>query len=155
MGGNGSYIPSRGGVPVYNRTHDELDRRIDGHKILIQKESPQQIKVPMNSNSENPIYICGRVNKETKVVEIVSIGIYKDHKLVKSIDLEYDKKGNLIPFKKGEKSSHQHDWNTDVSGDVGRKSRKPDNHHQIDPGYMHLVHEVDAFNKEKNKWKKS
>jgi len=153
MGGNGSYMPSAGGVSVYERTHDELDRRIDGHKILIQKESPQQIRIPMNSNSENPIYICGRVNKVTKEVEIVSIGIYENHKLVKSIDLEYDNKGNLIPFTIGKKSSHQHDWNTNDNGNVGRKSRQPNNHHQIDSSYMHLVQEVIFFNKEKYKWK--
>lgn len=152
MGGNGSYIPSEGGVPAYKRTHDELDRRIDGHKILVQKKSPQQVQVPMNSNSENPLYLCGRINKNTKAVEIVAVGIYKGHKLVKSIDLVYDSNGKLIPYHPDRKSSHSHDWKRDEFGKIGRKSGQQSNHLPIDPRYMSLLERITDFNKEKYIW---
>lgn len=130
-------------------------RRIDGHKILVQVKSPAQIQIPMNSNSENPIYLCGRINKKTGAVEIVSIGIYKDHKLVKSIDLVYDSKGNIIPYQSGKKSSHEHVWSQDGDGTVGRRSGQSSNHHPIEPKYKELIQEVTGFNKEKYIWHKS
>ena len=57
MGGNGAYIASEGGVPMRNRTHNDTEYRIDGHKVLVQAGNPKQKKTPMNSNSENPIYL--------------------------------------------------------------------------------------------------
>ena len=152
MGGNGSYIPSEGGVSEQRRTHDELDRRIDGHKILIQKKSPAQKQAPMNSNSENPIYLCGRKLKDGSI-EIGYIAIYKDHKLLKTIDLHYDSNGNLIPYTNG-KGSHEHNWDWGADGNVGRKSGKPGNHLPIEGKYKHLIDEIIDFNKEHYKWNK-
>ena len=97
MGGNGAYIASEGGVPMRNRTHNDTEYRIDGHKVLVQAGNPKQKKTPMNSNSENPIYLCGKTDKEGKVT-ITTIGIYEKHKLVMTIDIEYDKNGNVILF---------------------------------------------------------
>ncbi len=37
---------------------------IGGHKILVQKNTETQIKIPMNSNSENPKYLCAKVDKD-------------------------------------------------------------------------------------------
>ena len=44
MGGNGAYIASEGGVPMRNRTHNDTEYRIDGHKVLVQAGNPKQKK---------------------------------------------------------------------------------------------------------------
>ncbi len=72
MGGNGAYIASEGGVPAYKRTHTDTDYRVDGHKVLVQSKNPLQKKCPVNSNSENPIYLCGT----TDVVDVNSLSVF-------------------------------------------------------------------------------
>ena len=76
MGGNGSYSSELNEVPLASRTHNEAISRIDGHKILVQKRKETQIKIPMNSNSENPTYLCAKVDKDGNV-QISSIAVYK------------------------------------------------------------------------------
>ena len=79
MGGNGSYSSELKGVPLASRTHNEAISRIDGHKILVQKQTETQIKIPMNSNSENPTYLCAKVTKDG-YAQITSIAVYENHK---------------------------------------------------------------------------
>jgi len=152
MGGNGSYSETLKSVPSPSRTHNEATSRIDGHKILVQKKTETQIKIPMNSNSENPMYLCAKVDKHGNVV-ISSIAEYKNHKLIKSIDLEFDKDGNYIPYSPGKKSSHSHNWGESSSGDVGRKRHDKDNTHSIPAKYKPLIDKIVKYNKEKHKWK--
>lgn len=89
MGGNNSYNKELRGIPDYLRTHNELSNRIDGHKILLQKESERRVKIPMNSNSESPIYL-GAHRKDDGSIEITTFGIYKKHKCIGQVDLKFD-----------------------------------------------------------------
>ena len=57
MGGNYSYNKILGWVRGFKRTHHEYHDRIDGHKILLLNKNPKQVKVPVNSNSESPLYL--------------------------------------------------------------------------------------------------
>ena len=151
MGANGSYSSIVKGVPEDSRTHNEAKSKIGGHKILVQKGNETQIKIPMNSNSENPTYLCGKLDKDGNVV-ITSIAIYKDHKLVQTIDLVFDSKGNVIPYSPNKKSSHCHNWNETSNGDVGRKRHDGKNTHPVPSEYKPLIDKIVDYNKEKHKW---
>lgn len=149
MGGNNSYNKTLDRVRGSKRTHQEFHHRIDGHKILLQNRCKTQVKIPVNSNSDSPIYLCGRRRKSDGSIEIASIGIYKNHKCVGQIDLKIDSKGNLIPFSNnGEKSSHYHIFPQDAkSGKISRVSGQKSNHHPIDSKYDELINKVVEFNK--------
>ncbi|MBR1808023.1 MAG: hypothetical protein IJ776_01365 [Paludibacteraceae bacterium] len=149
MGGNGSFDKNTGGVPVVNRTHDELPNRIDGHKILVQKNNVNQVKLPMNSNSEKPMYLCASVDKTTKEVTIRQIGIYRNHKIVAEIGLEFDKKGNLIPYSKG-KGSHMHLYGEDTKGNRSRKAHDKKNTFPVPRKYRKLLKQIELYNKERH-----
>ena len=153
MGGNGSYSSELKGVPLASRTHNEAISRIDGHKILVQKRKETQIKIPMNSNSENPTYLCAKVTKDGSV-QITSIAVYKDHKATKVIDLEFDKNGDYIPYSSSSKSSHSHNWKESDNGNIGRKSHDENNRHPIPSEYKPLIDKIVKYNKEKHKWSK-
>ena len=152
MGGNYSYSKELGGVPEYLRTHDELASRIEGHKILLQKSNDSRVKIPMNSNSESPIYL-GAHRKEDGTIEITTFGIYEKHKCIGQVDLKFDKQGNLIPYKNnGEGSSHFHQFSENPStGLIGRKSGEKGNHLPIDSKYDSLIQKIIKYNKAKNK----
>lgn len=152
MGGNYSYNPVLGGVPDNKRTHNELTTRIGGHKILLQKGNDSRVKIPMNSNSESPIYL-GAHRKEDGTIEITTFGIYEKHKCVGQVDLKFDAEGNIIPFaNNGENSSHFHKFSEDSStGLVSRKSGQKDNHLPIDSKYDSLIQKIVDYNKAKHK----
>lgn len=153
MGGNGSYSDVLKKVPVALRTHNEAISRIDGHKILIQKVAEKQIKIPMNSNSENPTYLCSKVTKDGDI-QIESIAVYEKHKVTKVIDLKFDDNGNYLPYSSSEKSSHYHYWEENENGFVGRKRHDKNNRHPIPSEYESLIEKVVNYNKEKHKWDK-
>lgn len=152
MGGNNSYNKALGGVPEEKRTHDELKTRIEKHKILLQKGNDSRVKIPMNSNSESPIYL-GAHRKEDGTIEITTFGIYEKHKCVGQVDLKFDKSGNLIPYaNNGEKSSHEHVFTEDpTTGLVSRKSGQKDNHKPIESKFDSLIKKIIEYNKEKHK----
>lgn len=153
MGGNGAYIRSESGVPDYKRTHTDIGDRVDGHKVLIQKKNENQVQIPMNSNSDNPKYLCGKVGKDGSIT-IETIAIYDKHKIVETIDIVIDKNGNFVPYTNGGKnSSHSHKWEQDDSGNMGRKSHDKSNSLPIDPKYQSLIDAVIAYNKAGKKWK--
>lgn len=156
MGGNGSYSSSLRGVPEASRTHNEATSRIDGHKILVQKKTIHQRSTPMNSNSDNPIYLCGRVDKKTDDVQITTIAEYKHHRLVRTIDLEFDKDGKYIRYSRSDKkSSHSHLWNDDAGkNEIGRESHKDSNIHPVPKEYMPLIRKIEKYNREHHKWDK-
>ena len=150
MGGNGSYDKNTGGVPIASRTHESLPNRIDGHKILVQKDKARkQIKIPMNSNSEKPMYLCASVNERTNVVTIKQIGIYRNHKIVAEIDLEFDKKGKIIPYSKG-KGSHLHLYTEDGKGVMKRKAHDKKNQFPVPRKYRKLLKQIEQYNKKKH-----
>lgn len=152
MGGNNSYNKTLDRVRGSKRSHQEFHHRIDGHKILLQNRCVRQVKVPVNSNSESPIYLCGRKRKDGSV-EISSIGIYKDHKCVGQIDLVFDSKGNLIPFSNnGKGTSHYHNFPQNAkTGEVGRKSGDKQNHLPINSKYDGLIEKIVQYNKSHRK----
>lgn len=152
MVGNNIYKKELGGVPEYLRTHNELPNRIEGHKILLQKGNDSRVKIPMNSNSESPIYL-GAHRKEDGTIEITTFGIYEKHKCVGQVDLKFDKQGNLIPFaNNGEGSSHYHKFSENPSiGMVSRKSGQKDNNHPIDAKYDSLIQKIIEYNKSKHR----
>lgn len=152
MGGNYSYNKELGGIPENRRTHYELNSRIDGHKILLQKGNDSRVKIPMNSNSESPVYL-GAHRKEDKTIEITTFGIYEKHKCIGQVDLKFDNQGNLIPFaNNGEGSSHYHKFAENPStGLVSRKSREENNHNPIDPKYDSLIQKIIEYNKARHK----
>ena len=155
MGGNGSYSPSLKGVASTDRTHYEATSRIDGHKILIQKKSIYQNKTPLNSNSDNPVYLCGKVDKKTGDIKITTIAEYKNHRLVKTIDLVFDKNGNYVGYHGDGKGSHSHRWKDDLSkNEIGRKSHKKDNILPVPKEYKSLINKITNYNKENHKWSK-
>lgn len=153
MGGNGTYSEAIGGIPEASRSFFDTDYRVEGRKVLVNKTNPSHKKVPENSNSESPIYLCGEVNKITGSLKISTIAVYEKHRLVKTIDLTFDANGDLIPFSQGKNSSHSHVWKQLSSGDVGRKSHDPRNVLPVDSAYESLVREVVKFNKSKKIWK--
>ena len=152
MGGNSTYDAVLKGIPEIARTHFALSQRIDGHKILLQKKNSNRVQLPMNSNSESPLYLCAHT-KKNGTVEVTSIGIYENHKCVAQIDLEFDKDGNYKPYVKGnKKTSHFHYFNIDPNtGGVGRKSHDRHNTHPIDETLTPLIQKIVFFNKQKHK----
>ena len=151
MGGNGSYSSTLKGVPDASRTHNEATSRIDGHKILVQKQTETQIKIPVNSNSEKPTYLCAKVTKDGSV-QITSIAVYENHKATRVIDLEFDKNRDYIPYSSSSKSSHSHNWKESDNGNIGRKSHDENNRHPIPSEYKPLIDIIVKYNKEKHKW---
>jgi hypothetical protein len=151
MGGNGSYSKEIGGVPDMARTHVETNFRVGGHKVLLQDKNKMQAQMPMNSNSESPIYLIATINKKGEL-EIKSFGIYDKHVISKSVDLVFDSKGNLVPYNGTGKATHSHDWVEISPGIYGRKPHDKQNFHPIDSAYNSLLDSIVNFNKSKKKW---
>lgn len=154
MGGNGAYIPSEGGVPINRRTHSDTAYRIDGHKVLVQSRHPMQNNTPVNSNSENPIYLCGKTDKDG-IVTINTVAIYRKHRLVMTIDIKFDADGDIIPFANGGKrTTHAHLWPSVGGGEVGRRPHNPKNSLPYGYEYESLLRKIVEFNKERKIWKR-
>lgn len=152
MGGNYSYKKELGGVPEYLRTHDELKSRLEGHKILLQKGNDRRVKIPMNSNSESPIYL-GAHRKEDGTIEITTFGIYEKHKCIAQVDLEFDSKGNYKPYVKADpKTSHSHKFSENPNtGMIGRKSHDFNNCDPVDEKFAGVIQKIVEFNNAKHK----
>lgn len=152
MGGNNSFNKALGGVPDHLRTHDEQPYRIDGHKILLQKANDKRVKVPMNSNSESPIYLCAH-RKDDNTIEITTFGIYENHKCVAQVDLEFDSNGNYKPYvKEDPKTSHSHEFSENSNtGMIGRKSHDSKNCNPVNDKFTGLIQKIVEFNKAKHK----
>lgn len=133
-------------------THWEYDERIMGHKILVLEDDMSHIKTPMNSHSENPIYLCGKVDKTSGTITIETIAKYEKHKLIETIDIEVDKNGNFVEYSSDGKGSHSHKWFIKEDGTIGRKSHDKSNTFPISMSDMELVNKVVEFNKEGKKW---
>lgn len=154
MGGNGSYGKALDGVAKKDRTHYDTGYRIDGHKVVILKEKPSHDKFIMNSNSANPIYLIASANEKTYEITISGIAIYNKHKLTESIDLKFDRDGDIIPFDSSENGSHSHKWTELTPGIIGRKPHDGSNHLPIDKKYQNLMDKIAAFNKKGYIWDK-
>ncbi len=145
MGANRSYDIAIGGVPENQRSHIDTGRRIDGHKVVLQKSDPSQSKNIMNSNSDSPVYIIGHEQKDG-TIKIHSINIFDGHHLKLEINLKYDNKGNLLSFNGKEAQSHCHTWGKSESGDMHRLNLHT--HEEIPHGYESLLKDIVNFNKQ-------
>lgn len=150
MGGNSSYSKDWGGVPEAKRTHDETGYRIDGHKVVVFRENDERKKNILNSNSANATYIIARKTSEG-TIEVHSVNVFKGHDLGYEINLEFDGKGNLIPFNNGQ-GSHAHKWAKDAKdGKLKRKSHDKDNCFHIEAKYNSLIKKIVEFNKKRKR----
>lgn len=106
MGDRGSYSTGygkTGGVPIENRYYTEVGKI--GKIKVIQSDKTSNFHTPIYSNKKNTTYFA--YSKEQD--KIIGIYYYKNHRLVKSVDLP--KKEGDVP--------HVHYWS--LSGMVGRK----------------------------------
>ena len=153
MGANGSYNKTLGRIKAIDRTRREFHDRIDGHKILLLNENQEHISHPVNSNADSTVYL-GAKKIGSDAVEVSTIGIYENHKLVGQIDLKFDKNGDYVPYEKGRNrnSSHFHYFKTDPkTGKVSRKSHDKTNTHPIDSKWHKLCNDVAEYNKTQKK----
>ena len=152
MGGNGSFIKQYGGVPTENR-HFASFGTIDGHKIIIYEDDIYQNKTPMNSNTKDTIYLCGKVDEKTNTVNVSTIAIYKNNLLVRTVDIETDKDGNIIPLRNKD-GTHAHNWEYDSKNNVvKRKSHDSKNYHKPTDEEIALAEKMVEYNKKRVKWK--
>ena len=150
MGGNGSYSKGWGSVPTCKRTHTETNYRIEGHKVVYFTENGEQRKNILNSNSSDATYIIG-TKQPDGTIQVHSVNVFNRHDLAYEINLEFDSKGNVIPFNNG-KGSHAHTWQKDSSdGKLKRKSHDKKNSFPIDSKYNSLISKIETFNKQKKK----
>ena len=93
--------------------------------------------------------------------KIVAIAFYsgRTHKIVKSIDLVYDKSGNLVPFKQVKRKgkihkvgTHTHNWSGNKEkGEVGRKSHDKNNFFEPSKSDMKFIKKALKYNQEHHK----
>lgn len=146
MGANASYDALLGRIANEKRTHHEYGERIDGHKILFLNNEEDHIRLPMNSNSESPTYLCAR-HTEDGSIQIATIGIYEKHLCVMQIDLEFDEAMNLIPYSEGAGTHcHRYEYDKDKNK-VWRKSHDSKNVFAPDPTLNELLSKIEKFNK--------
>ncbi len=128
MGSRGQFNPKlgrTGGIPI-----DERDYSCIGYigKIkIIQCDKFSNNKTTTYSNTANTVYFS--YSKEHKLIE--HIYYFKNHKLVKSVDLNK----NIIP--------HTHYWN---NGIVGRKPHDNHNTHELSPRDKRLLKLAQEYN---------
>ena len=147
MGGNGSFYAEylSDGKKAGVLTHYEYDGELDGHKIVVWKENIHHETAIMNSRSPNTTYLSAAVDSEG-FVKIKKIYVYREHKLVESVDLEFDENVNLKP------SSHSHFWKEE-GGVFKRKKHEKSNIFPIDERHSSLIRKITKFNKENHIWR--
>lgn len=151
MGGNSSFSKGWGGVPKANQTHTDSGYRIDKHKVVFLSKNAAQKKNILNSNSPNVIYLIASKDKEGSI-NVHSINIYDGHHLKCEINIEFDDKGNVIPYNKSDKGSHCHYWAKDPKdGLLKRKKHDKSNIFAIDSKYDYLIKKIEKFNKANHK----
>lgn len=95
-------------------------------------------------------YIIG-TKQPDGTIQVHSVNVFNRHDLAYEINLEFDSKGNVIPFNNG-KGSHAHTWQKDSSdGKLKRKSHDKKNSFPIDSKYNSLISKIETFNKQKKK----
>lgn len=127
MGGNGSYSHFISGTLGTFET--DRYRQIDsiGLNKVIVVTTQSNDKRPVNSFTSDMYYVTAPEHPE----RITCITFYnkKTHGIKKSIDIKYDKDGNMIPYsvvyRKGKvriEGTHVHKWFSQENGSFGRKS---------------------------------
>ena len=130
MGGRGAYSPSygkTGGIPLENRNYSTIGML--GRIKIIQCNIAKNNPTTTYSNTRNTTYYS--YSKEHNQIE--HIYYFRNHKLVKSIDLNH-----------GE--PHAHFWNGKV---VGRKKHDKRNIFELTKRDKRLVEQAFEYNKNK------
>ena len=157
MGGNGASDHYRKyALDIYDGDRFKQVGMIGNNKVVSSSVN-NNTSIPMNSFNSK-IYYVTSPNDPTK---IVAIAFYsgRTHKIVKSIDLVYDKSGNLVPFKEVKRKgkihkvgTHTHNWSGNKEkGDVGRKSHDKNNFFEPTKTDMRFIKKALKYNQEHQK----
>lgn len=157
MGGNSTYSEDLRSVPEKNRSHVDTNMRIGGHKVLLQAKNIEQSKNILNSNSESPVYLIAKSDKQGGAVQVETILAFEKHEISLEINLKFDVNGDFIPYSdaKGKVgTSHSHLWQKNSKGEFERKKHDRGNIFDIPSEYNDLIDKIVEFNKKKRKWKR-
>jgi hypothetical protein len=128
MGSRGTFSESygrTGGIPIESRNYSCIGYL--GRIKIIQCDKFSNNPTITYSNTANTVYFS--YSKERKQIE--HIYYFKNHKLVKSVDMN----PGVTP--------HTHYWNSTV---VGRKTHSKHNNHELSDRDARLVKLAQAFN---------
>ena len=157
MGGNGAYDHHRNySMDIYEGDRFKQVGMIGNNKV-VSTSVYENTSIPMNSFNSKMYY----VTSPTDPTKIVAIAFYsgRTHKIVKSIDLVYDKSGNLVPFKQVKRKgkihkvgTHTHNWSGNKKkGEVGRKSHDKNNFFEPTKSDMKYIKKALKYNQEHQK----
>ena len=128
-----------------------------GNNKVVSSSVNDNTSIPMNSFTSKMYYITSPDNPN----QIVAIAFYsgRTHKIVKSIDLIFDKSGNLVPFKEIKRKgkvhkvgTHTHKWpGNKEKGNVGRKAHDKNNFYEPTKADMKFIKKALKYNKKKKK----
>ena len=82
-------------------------------------------------------------------IQVHSVNIFKGHDLSYEINLEFDSKGNILPFNNGKRQSCTHLAKDTKDGKLKRKSHDKKNSFPIDSKFNSLILKIESFNKKK------
>lgn len=153
MGGNGASDHYRKyALDIYDGDRFKQVGTIGNNKVVTTSVK-SNTSIPMNSFESKMYYVTSPNNPD----QIVAIAFYsgRTHKIVKSIDLVYDKSGNLIAFKKVKHKgkiktigTHVHKWpGNKEKGKVGRKSHDKSNSFEPTKSDMRYIKKALEYNK--------
>lgn len=157
MGGNGaSYHYLSYSLDIYSGDRFKTVGMIGNNKVVCTSVK-KKTSIPMNSFTSKMYYVTSPDNPN----QIVAIAFYsgRTHKIIKSIDLVYDKSGNLVSFKqvirKGKihtTGTHAHKWpGNKEKGDVGRISHGKNNTFKPTKTDMRFIKKALKYNQEHQK----
>lgn len=157
MGGNGaSDYRRRYALDIYGGDRFKQVGMIGNNKVVSTSVN-DNTSIPMNNFSSKMYYVTSPKNS----TKIVAIAFYsgRTHKIVKSIDLIYDKSGNLVPFKQVKRKgkihktgTHTHIWSGYTEkGKVGRKSHDKKNYFEPTKIDMKYIKKALKYNQEHQK----
>jgi hypothetical protein len=125
-----------------------------GHNKIVSSSVNKNTKIPMNSFNSKTYYVTSPKDP----TKIVAIAFYsgRTHKIVKSIDLVYDKTGNLVPFKQVKRKgkihkmgTHYHKWSgNNEKGKVGRKTHDKKNFFEPTKTDMKFIKKALKYNQQ-------
>ncbi|UKK50578.1 hypothetical protein L6472_11210 [Prevotella sp. E13-17] len=157
MGGNGAYDKYRSySLDIYQKDRFKEVAMIGSNKVITTSVY-NNTSIPMNSFNSKMYY----VTSPKDLTKIVAIAFYsgRTHKIVKSIDLVYDKSDNLVPFKvvkrKGKihkVGTHTHNWNGNKEkGEAKRKAHDKNNFFEPSKTDMKFIKKALKYNQEHKK----
>lgn len=160
MGGNGAYAKYL--MYALDTYHGERFKEV-GHigegknrVSVVTSATKKTDSTPMNSFESLTYYVV----KPGDHSRITTIAFYdkRSHRIKKSIDLKYDKKGNLLEYKvvirKGRKhtiGSHWHKWSLKNKKNAGRKSHDSKNVYALTKAEKQYIKKALSYNAKQTK----